>query len=122
MGIRCFWLEKVGERWRRADTGAEFDAPYEAGVGAIYDAPWLRGEDWRGYGVKLYPDGLSVCVITPDGPWVIDGPSYDGTQHHPCPWTRSGDPRTPSSFSVTPSINFPGRYHGWLRNGELIPA
>jgi hypothetical protein len=72
--------------------------------------------------MKSYPDGLTVVVITPDGPWIVDGPSYDGSAHHACPWTRTGDPRQPATLSVTPSINFPGRYHGWLRDGHLVDA
>jgi hypothetical protein len=126
IGVRCFWLEKVGDRWKRADTGQEFESPHLAGEGALYDAPWIRGTNWRGTLeqdlLKAYPDGLTVVVITPGGPWVIDGPSYDGTAHHPCPWTRTGDPRSPSTFSVSPSINQTGSYHGWLRDGELVPA
>lgn len=126
--IDCFWIEPfgnghLGEGWIRPDTQEVKAHPHDFGVGAIYDARWLREREdsqWMGVPLKKYADGLSICVITPDGVWVIDGPSYDGKQHHPCPWTRTGDPSKPETFSVTPSINFPGRYHGWLTNGRLI--
>ena len=122
--IACFWIEKRGEReWAAAD-GRVFESPHAAPAGALYDAPWLRESGWRdepeGALMRRYDDGLTVVVITPDGPWVIDGPSFDGKQHRPCPWTRSGDPRRPETFSVTPSIHFVGRYPAFLRAGKLV--
>lgn len=121
MTIKCFWLEQREDGQWAAPDGKLYSFPTQAPVGAMYDATWMHRADDGGL-YKRYEDGLCPVVITPDGPWVIDGPSYDGQKHHSCPWTRTGDPRKPETFSVTPSIHFPGRYHGWLRNGELVPA
>ena len=73
-------------------------------VGAMWDAPWLA-TSWRG------PDGRCLVLRTPGGDWVIDQPSRDGGH-----WTRTG---TPPFITARPSILIPGRYHGWLTDGEL---
>ncbi len=86
----------------RTDTGAEVTLR-EAPVGAMWDAHWLP---WKG------PDGKSLVLMTPGGEWTIDGPS--SSDGH---WTRRGEaPR----ISVSPSINFPGKFHGWLIDGVLM--
>ncbi len=121
--VACFWVERTGDgAWRRPGTGEVMPYPGAFGVGALWDAY----ADWReqeiANGGKRYHDGLCPVVLTPGGEWAIDGCAYDAGARKPCPWTRVGDPRAPATFSVTPSIHFPGRYHGWLRNGELIDA
>jgi len=122
--IKCFWVEKTadGTAWTRIDTGEVMPYAYAFGDGALWSD--LTSYDVQTYAeglAKRYPDGLRLRVRTPGGEWDIDGPSYsDGA--HACPWTRTGDPRRPETLTVTPSINFPGRYHGWLRNGQLVLA
>lgn len=85
----------------RSDTGEEVTLR-EAPVGAMWDAFWLP---WKG------PDGRSLVVMTPAGEWTIDGPSEGGGH-----WTRTGEP---PKVTVQPSINFPGKFHGWLTAGVL---
>lgn len=67
--------------------------------------------DWRS---RKGPDGHCLSVMTPDGIWTIDGCSSDGKY----PWTRTG---VPPNITVTPSIQM-SKYHGWLKNGELVDA
>lgn len=119
MNYPCFWVDKIGELYIRQDTKESWPNSYDLPIGAMFEYPYTPSEEYKNL-CKKYPDGISLCVITPDGMWHIDGPSYN-KEYHSCPWTRTGDPRT-GTVDVNPSINFPGRYHGWLRNGQLINA
>lgn len=80
--------------------------------GAMWDAWWMP---WKG------PDGICLTVQLPDGaPWCVDGPATGGGH-----WVRTGDPKAnPPTVDVNPSIasGNPQTYHGFLRNGSLIPA
>lgn len=76
-----------------------------APVGAMWYANWYP-VPWLG------PDGKCLVVKTPGGDWIVDGPSSNGGT----PWTRTG---TVPKVTASPSIHFPGRYHGWLRDGIL---
>jgi hypothetical protein len=88
----------------RADDGREFILR-EAPVGAMWDAHWYRGTDWKG------PDGLSLVVKLPDGAeWCMDAPASGGGR-----WNRTGEA---PKVTVSPSIQTP-RWHGWLRDGVL---
>ena len=78
----------------------------EAPPGAMWDAWWL-GPDFRGR------DGFHLAVMTPGGPWYVDGRSPVTRLH----WARTGKP---PKVSVQPSIFIPGRYHGWLTDGFLF--
>lgn len=96
---------------RRADTGALFTLA-QAPVGAMWFAPWLTSRH-KG------PDGRCLVVKTPGGDWTVDGPATNG-----CGWTRTG---TPPHITAHPSIGMlkpdgSWRYHGWLRDGVLVPA
>jgi hypothetical protein len=99
--------------YRRTDGGAEFPLR-EAPAGACWDSWWYRD-------IKAYvgPDGRSLTVaLPPNGGmdyWVIDGPSSNGNG-----WTRTGKPED-GTLDVNPSILTP-RYHGFLRNGFLVPC
>lgn len=46
--------------------------------------------------------------------WYIDHPGSDG-----CVWQRAGEP---PKVTATPSINFVGIYHGWVREGQVVDA
>lgn len=122
--IACFWVEPAGAAWRRRDTGETAPYPSAFGVGAMWDASPGVAADLRRIGGADRGDGHFPVVLTPGGAWEIDGPAFpgDGQPPRPCPWTRSGDPTQPGTFTVQPSINFPGRYHGWLRSGHLEDA
>ena len=123
--IPCFWIEKADGAWVRPDTGELQPYPSAFGHGAVFSSESTYVEEQRKLGLwKDYPDGLRLCVVTPGGEWEIDGPAYPGGGQpaRPCPWTRTGDPRKIETLDVNPSINFPGRYHGFLRHGNLIDA
>lgn len=97
------------------DDGRRFSLR-EAPVGAMWDCWWLRDYADR-YGG---PDGRILCVRTPGGEWIIDGPpSYGGGGK----WQRTGEV---PCITVSPSIliggceGSPVRYHGWLQNGVLV--
>lgn len=77
----------------------------EAPLGAMWDAWWL-GAEFRGR------DGCHLAVLTPGGPWTVDGRSPVTRLH----WARIG---TPPKVTVKPSLFVPGRYHGWLEDGVL---
>lgn len=84
-----------------------------APVGAMWFAPWYE-DHHKG------PDGRCLMVKTPGGDWSPDfKASNSGT-----PWERSGTPpnvtATPSIGQMNPDGSF--RYHGWLRDGQLVPA
>ena len=122
--ILCFWVEPDGDSWIRRDTGERMPYPGAFGVGAIYDARPDTAAMLRASGGADRGDGHFPVVVTPGGEWEIDGPSYPGggAPPRPCPWTRTGDPTRPETLTVQPSIHFPGRYHGRLRNGVLVDA
>jgi hypothetical protein len=77
----------------------------EAPAGAMWDAWWL-GPEFRGR------DGYHLAVMTPGGPWYVDGRSPVTNLH----WKRIG---TPPNVTVRPSNFIPGRYHGWIDEGFL---
>jgi hypothetical protein len=61
--------------------------------------------DWAG---KRPP----MIVKLPGGEeWCIDMPCRGGPG-----WTITGEP---PRVTISPSINVPGRYHGWIRDGVL---
>jgi hypothetical protein len=91
-------------RMERLMTGDGVLATHrELPVGAMFDSDWLQHKG---------PDGMCLTVMTPGGEWAVDAPSSGGTL-----WQRTG---APPNVTATPSIHFPGKYHGWLTNGLLI--
>jgi hypothetical protein len=107
--------------YRRSDTGAltplrplSHDGARRCLVGAMWDAEWM-GDEYRG------PDGVHLCVMTPAGEWLVDGPASNDTPGNRG-WKRTGKP---PKVTATPSIGFGAsceRYHGWLRDGVLVDA
>lgn len=96
------------------DTGEEWTMR-SLPPGAMYDAWWYRG---RGNDDdKAGPDGRNLVVCLPPGGgndyWYVDGPASNGPG-----WTRTGEA---PNITASPSIQTP-RYHGWLRDGQLIPC
>lgn len=58
-----------------------------------------------------------LIVKLPGGLYfLIDGQCYSGAKGHYDGWKVSGKP---PRITVKPSINFKGRYHGWLRDGVI---
>lgn len=100
--------------YRRIDNADVF-ALSEAEPGALWDAWWYGKSGFDANPNR--PDSLHVMCRTPGGDWYVDGRSSQGRF-----WTRSGDPREkPPTITASPSI-IAQSYHGWLRNGMLVPA
>lgn len=110
MPITCFLVELAGRRrhglhpssqWlRNPATGEEYPV-HDAPPGAMFFADW-------------YQEGATLAVKLPDGTvWLIDLEYEPGKK-----WTRHGKP---PAITATPSI-LTANYHGWLRDGQLIPV
>lgn len=87
----------------------------DAPAGAMWDAFWMPAP-------RRGPDGLSLVVRTPGGDWMVDGPSHhaDGSVQASPGWTRTG---TVPHVTASPSILMHrDGYHGWLRDGRLVPC
>jgi hypothetical protein len=115
------WVEQI---YRRTDTG-ELVTLHEKRPGMMWDAWWMP-ERYRG------PDGRCLMVILPNGhEWMIDGRASNCTKpddwQHRC-WVRHGDPPhlTVDKNGVTCQAGagsiLAGDYHGFLRNGRLVPC
>lgn len=133
--IKCFCVEKIERatedapgKWRRTDTNDIIEAHsfYDLPVGAIFDATWLHdASEWTG------PDGKSMVVMTPGGPWMIDsrasncGLPQDNV--HKC-WVRHGEApdltvdKNGNTCNAGAGSILKGGYHGYLRSGFLQPA
>lgn len=92
--------------WREGDLQSRIVLSH-APPGSMYFADWYN---WYG------PDGRCLVVVTPGGPWVVDGPSRNNDGSRGNPWTRTG---VVPKVTANPSIHIPGKYHGFLRNGFL---
>lgn len=93
--------------YSRDDHAALKTTLSNAPVGSMWYANWYP---WKG------PDGQCLVVKTPAGDWIVDAPAWEEGKQGTTPWTRTG---TPPNVSASPSIHFPGEYHGWLINGTL---
>lgn len=137
MSIQCFWLEETGEEFkeehngathwfrplRRVDTGEVFKTWAELPPGAMMDCDYLKESALpeaeakalpaNHFRLRKHPDGRVIMVKTPGGDWILDQISSQGNF-----WTRTGEP---PNITAHPSI-IAGDYHGWLRNGVLVPA
>jgi hypothetical protein len=95
------------------ESGEKIDP---APPGAMWNAHWFREcRHESGLYYDRNPDGIVLCVRTPGGDWIVDGPSFRDKKESGS-WTRTG---TIPNVTVTPSILQPN-YHGWLRNGQLV--
>lgn len=101
------WQHNLTRLYWRSDHSAMRCTLRDAPPGAMFYADWY---DWKG------PDGKCLVVVTPAGPWIVDGPSMNNDGSRGNPWTRTGEV---PKVTVSPSIHIPGKYHGWLRNGIL---
>lgn len=107
------WQVNVDPLYHRTDGDPGLVTLQRAPVGAMWDAVWYKDRPSLGRGPG--PDGRYLVVRTPGGDWEVDAPSTNGPG-----WQRTGDPEVyPTKITAQPSIHFPGRYHGFLRNGWL---
>ena len=114
------------DRWRvyvRVDTGEEMTLDHRTlPPGAMYWATWYSEAADEIFISKYHRErggGPHLMVNTPGGIWDVDIKSSNGDG-----WERTGEP---PDVTATPSIlihNNDGsaRYHGWLRNGQLVEA
>lgn len=98
------WQTNLARVMKRGDHGAMWTTIKDAPVGAMWYADWYP---WLG------PDQHCLVVKTPGGEWIVDKPPTNESQG----WSRTG---SPPFITASPSIHFPGKYHGWLRDGVLI--
>jgi hypothetical protein len=112
--------------WVRKDTGEEFKCLRDAPPGALWRVPWYEAHD-----IHCGFDGQSWFCLTPGGTWHIDGRANNCTKPdddtHRC-WVRKGEAPNftvgkdgPTCSAGAGSI-LCGSYHGFLRNGYLVPA
>jgi hypothetical protein len=119
------WQENVEKIYRRSDTGG-LTTRHEAPPGAMWYATWYEQfPDWCGL-----EDKRALMVKLPDGSeWHVDGSATNctdkGNTAHRC-WCRHGvpplvtvDKTGPTCTAGAGSIKT-SRWHGFLRNGELI--
>jgi hypothetical protein len=100
--------------YSRSDTG-QLITLLEATVGAMWLADWFA----PAWGSPVHhaerPNQPHLIVKTPGGDWDVDAKSANGGGWH---WEG-----TPPNVTATPSILIESslpKYHGWLRNGELV--
>lgn len=118
------WMLRSERLYARADTG-ETMALHDAPVGAMWWATWNT--------VQVGPDGRCLIVRLPGGrDWTVDSEASNctrkGDRSHWC-WVRHGEPPNvtvgktgyPTCNAGAGSIVVPG-WHGFLRNGVLVPC
>lgn len=117
------WQVFIEEIYKRSDNGA-LTTLRDAPVGAMWFADWM-GKCWRG------PDGRSLMVRLPYGhDWCVDSRASNcgkpNDNEHKC-WVRHGtapnitvDKNGLTCSAGAGSIDT-GKWHGFLRNGELTP-
>lgn len=97
--------------YRRQDTGETITTRNmldKNAAGMLYDA-W-----WRRFGEEVGDDGIALVAVCPNGHhWHVDAEATGGGR-----WTRTGDPRVPSTLTVSPSI-LVSDYHGFLQAGRF---
>jgi hypothetical protein len=120
------------EEWRRTDTGeTTWNYPAEFGPGAMWPVQHKPGECWAHW---TNCSGTHIEVILPDGgSWDIDSRASNCTLkddgEHRC-WIKHGnlpfltvDKAGTTCRAGAGSIisNGEKHWHGFLRNGELVP-
>lgn len=119
-------------------------------IGAMWDCAWFTRDDGADYGYTGR-DGITLCVKTPGGDWLVDSQASNCTRNQHIPvegkpnttrftrthycWVRHGDPRTGNvhvdkdakragveTCSAGAGSILCGSYHGFLHNGFLTAA
>lgn len=120
------WSDFEILRFRRVDNGEEHEHIADFGIGAMWRAVWMP-KSFRAWANQAEPP---LIVRTPGGDWDIDSRASNCTLKsdllHRC-WVRHGAPPniTVDKNGLTcqagaGSILCDG-WHGFLRNGELVP-
>jgi hypothetical protein len=82
-------------------------------IGSVWPAErfadWMLSDEYRAQHAGKRPP---YFVQLPSGPFGIDSPYSDSTHG----WTVTGEP---PRFSLSPSINVVGCYHGFIRDGVI---
>lgn len=82
------WQYSTRKLYRRADTGELFvlrpPRGAEAPLGAMWDANWYQEEPSPDR--RVGPDGMSLHVMTPRGPWCVDARARNCDS--PCFWCQ----------------------------------
>jgi hypothetical protein len=100
------------ERLYRDSRSGKLYPLREAPVGAMWFVTWPSPDQWSTY-YEMQGRGyrLPLVLMTPAGEWWMDIPASNGPG-----WQVTGEvPRV----TARPSIHIPGRYHGWLTEGQL---
>jgi hypothetical protein len=126
-----YWQLSIEQIWRVTATadasyvqvGQRFvlsfgkgSRPEHAPPGALWNGTWMP-DLYRG------SDGIALIARCPNGSdWTVDGEATGGGH-----WTRSGDPRDPSTLVVSPSIAIgkagtEGYFHGFLGSNGAAPG
>lgn len=131
----CGYLFQPTDEWqayqcrvmRRVDTGEELAVTrhlHDLPVGAIYESWWSK---------RVGPDGRSLSVVTPGGPWDIDSRASNCTKpnddEHRC-WVRHGQPedgdlhvdKNGLTCEAGAGSIIAGSFHGFLHHGVLKPC
>lgn len=111
------WQLFTEHEYRRSDTG-ETTTLSASPVGAIWLADWLKDSPGSPAHQRDRPGQPHLIVKTPAGDWDVDGRS---SNNDGMGWTWTGEP---PNVTANPSIGIgnPFRYHGWLRDGQLVDA
>lgn len=122
--------DSEGFEWKRIDSGEIFKCQrHNLPIGAMFYRNELEGID-----EFCGDDGKSLCVILPGEPgneWMIDYKASNcglpNDKVHKC-WCRHGIPplitvdKNCNSCNAGAGSIQRGNYHGFLRNGELVPC
>jgi hypothetical protein len=126
MTIQCFFVQVDGKGKFSRDNGP-WRPMDELEPGGMFWADWYQ---------RKGPDGHHLIVKTPGGLWHVDGFASNCTRpgdwSHYC-WVRHGEApnitvdKNGDTCGCGQSIqqgfaNDAGFYHGFLRNGQLVPA
>ena len=86
---------------------------------ADLDPGWFSTESGRrGQGIHfLCPHCKNTHIIVLFSNPIDGGPASIGEDLCKPRWLRTGD--TFDTLTISPSINSPGHWHGWVKNGEV---
>lgn len=96
--------------------------PEHPEIGDMWPAPWWLDEAVRDklsaeYNATTRAHRAPLIVRLPgDLDFCIDSRAWSGGKVYGDGWHPVGDP---PRVTLNPSINFPGIYHGWIRDGVI---